>query len=390
MKPIKIVSYNTYLICNRFNKNRVTHPEKRASKICSDFLSLSSNDQDHRHEENQSIKTNPDLCFFQEVWGSGIQELTKTSDYSSSPRRNSLFSTTVEDNKIIKMLGFESLVGTVKELMDTLHFHWQKTGGLYDFSRPSVTCWYRNKHTFAVSRSRSNKGVEATLWDIPQWCSSHSDNGNDNTEQSKRRLLVFNTHLDPWHVANRRRQIREIFDFIENTLQAIENMSPSTAVENTLQSSLYKGDERNPNGYDWSQTGVLVVGDFNIKAGSKEYWETLEYVKSTSKPSIGFDGWKDYFYLSGESEEESEDQHTYALQNSMVKYPNDCGRIDYIFGIQSFGKPLESGDSTSQQQPQYHRVFMPLSVVSRSIRKEPIGDESSDHYALILEVIPDI
>ena len=336
------------------------------------------------------MKINPDLCFFQEVWGSGIQELTKTSDYSSPPRRSSLLSTIYDNNNVLKSLGFESLVGTAKELIDTLYFHLQKTGGLYDFSRLSMTCRYRSKHSFAVSRSRSNKGVEATLWDIPQWYSSDSDNGNDNAEQTKRRLLVFNTHLDPWHVPNRRAQIREIFDFIENTLQAIENASQSTAAETTRHSSFYKGDEQTSNEYDWSHTGVLVVGDFNIKAGSKEYWETLEYLKSTSKLSTGSDGWKDYFFLPGESEEDNDDRHTYALRNSMVEYPNDCGRIDYIFGIQSFGKPLDSVGGTAQQLPQCRRAFMPLSVVSRSIRKEPIGDESSDHYALIVDLIPDI
>lgn len=65
MKPIKIVSYNTYLICNRFNQNRVTHPEQRASKIYRDFL-LSSNDQQSLDEERDKEKIRPDLCFFQE------------------------------------------------------------------------------------------------------------------------------------------------------------------------------------------------------------------------------------------------------------------------------------------------------------------------------------
>lgn len=311
------------------------------------------------------------------------------SDYSYPPGRNSFFKTTNHDNDAIKSLGFESFFGSTKELMDTLYFHLQKTGGLYDFSNPSIICRFRSKHTFAVSRSKSNKGVEATLWDVPQWSRSQRGNGHGNDEeQRKRRLLVFNTHLDPWHVANRRTQIGEILDFMEKTLKSIEDTEQSKATVNNPQTTLYNGDERKTCEYDWSQTAVLVVGDFNIKAGSKEYWETLEYLRSTLGPSANDDGWKDYFFLPGETEDDT-DQHTYAIQNSLAEYPNDCGRIDYIFGIKSFGKPLQRINSTSQQQSKYHRAFMPLNVITKSIRKEPMGYESSDHYALILELIPD-
>ena len=259
-----------------------------------------------------------------------------------------------------------------------------------------MACRYRSKHTFAVSRSKSKKGVEATLWDVPQWwssddCNSNSNSnsdgnggiqGNDNKQRHKR-LLVFNTHLDPWHVANRRKQIREIFDFIEDTLQSIENVDVSISEEDS---------------YDWSQTGVMVVGDFNIKAGSEEYWETLKLLESMSA-QLNNNGnphaWNDYFFLPGETDVDNEDrQHTYALQNSMVEYPEDCGRIDYMFGIQRLATKLPESSTdretpTPPQPPKRKlRTFMPLSVVSRSIRKEPIGVESSDHYALILEVIP--
>jgi endonuclease/exonuclease/phosphatase family metal-dependent hydrolase len=318
-----------------------------------------------------------------------------------SDSNNNNCGTYQNNNEIATKGSIGSFFGTIMELMDTLYFHWQETGGLYDFSKPSMACRYRSKHTFAASRSKSKKGIEATLWDVPQWwnddCDSRNYDGNGGTyrndKQRHKRLLMFNTHLDPWHAANRRKQIGEIFDFIEDTLQSIENDDISIAEEEDSPSSFCTGDKREHSEYDWSQTGVLVVGDFNIKAGSEEYWETLKLLESMSALSNnGKHDWKDYFFLPGETGVDKDDQqHTYALQNSMVEYPKDCGRIDYMFGIQRFATKLpESSTDRETTPPQLKRIrtFMPLSVVSRSIRKEPIGAESSDHYALILEVIP--
>ncbi len=294
---IKIVSYNTYLISKQFNKNRETFPSQRARKI-RDLV-------DGKH-----------LCFLQEVWGAGLAELTvrnstKQQHYSVPPHRSPW-----------TIFGHGS--GLLFEVLNTLYLHYQKTGGLYDFSCPSCVCWYRKKHTFTKSRSKSNKGVEATMWSIPNW------------EGGNKTLLVFNTHLDPWNCLNRRHQIHEIFEFIHETLATIDR------------SNIQDGQ------HDWSQTGVLVVGDFNIKADSVEYREVL----------INNHGWRDFF--RGES------QQTYALENSLVSSPADCGRIDYIFGIDSIGS----------------QKFMKLEAVSRSIQKEPAGMESSDHYPLIVELLP--
>lgn len=75
MKPIKIVSYNTYLICNRFNQNRVTHPERRATKICRDFL---SNKPPSRNRVPHTTSIKPDLCFFQE----GRKQIFSPKDWS--------------------------------------------------------------------------------------------------------------------------------------------------------------------------------------------------------------------------------------------------------------------------------------------------------------------
>ena len=83
MKPIKIVSYNTYLICNRFNQNRVTHPEQRATKICRDFL---SNNPPSRDEVTDTTTIKPDLCFFQE----GRKKISCVQDWWSTKIYESL------------------------------------------------------------------------------------------------------------------------------------------------------------------------------------------------------------------------------------------------------------------------------------------------------------
>lgn len=294
---IKIASFNTYLISKQFNKNRETFPSQRARKI-REFV-------EGKH-----------LCFLQEVWGAGLAELTirnaKDQQKLSLPPHRSPWT----------ILGHGC--GPIFEVLNTLYLHFQKTGGLYDFSDPIYVCRYRKKHTFTKSRSKSLKGVEATMWNIPQW------------EGGNKTLLVFNTHLDPWNTLNRRHQINEIIDFFQETVATIDRESS-------------QGGQ-----HDWSQTGVLVVGDFNIKADSEEYWQML----------IKNDGWRDFF--------KGENQHTYALENSLVSYPAACGRIDYIFGIDHFGP----------------KVFMKLEAVSRSVGKEDAGMESSDHYPLIVELLP--
>mmetsp|Transcript_11773 Transcript_11773/g.27940 ORF Transcript_11773/g.27940 Transcript_11773/m.27940 type:complete len:291 (-) Transcript_11773:320-1192(-) len=281
----------------------------------------------------------------------------------------------------------------MKEMVDTLYFHWQSTGGLYDVSHPSMACLYRSKHTFTVSRSKSKKGVEGTLWNVPQWhCESNVDQKGWKNKPLVKKLLVFHTHLDPWHVANRRKQMIEVIEFMEDTLQSIENkvMLSRTAVDDESVPPVRLEDQEANNEYDWSQTAVLLVGDFNIKAGSEEYWQTVRLLESISVAPNGSHGLKDFFFEPGETNDNT-DQHTYALQNSLVQYPEDCGRIDYVFGIQSFVNHghQESGSDASKKRIS-PRLFMPLNEVSKSIRKEPIGAESSDHYALILELIPGV
>lgn len=199
-------------------------------------------------------------------------------------------------------------------------------------ARPSAAkCVYRSKHTFTKSRSKSRKGVEATLWvDIAAW------NGKYN-------LLVFNAHLDPWNVDNKRLQVQEIALFMQSTLKAIKEQSNS--------------DQNN----SWSETGVLVVGDFNVKTTDEDEFQDL----------FASRGWRDFL---------AEDlEQTYAVGNSLVCYPKDCGRIDYIFGIDR----MNDGNNG-------YIEFLPLRCTSSKIIRQAHGEELSDHYPIAVELLPDI
>jgi hypothetical protein len=296
---LRLASFNTYLISKRYNNNRETSPELRATKI-KDFF------------------RQQDITFCQEVWGSGLPELTNNLDgYTVPPYRTSwtLFSRNT----------------FLADIVDTLYLHLLQTGGLFDAAKSTMTCRYRMKHTFTVSRSRSLKGVEATLWDVSSlWGPS-------------KWLLVFHTHLDPWSPENRKIQVREIVHFVGETLAAIDHDSSSS------------NDTVMHHQQDWSNTGVLVLGDFNIKADTPEYKETL----------MANDGWVDLFH--------GDKRQTYAVDNALACSLQDCGRIDFIFRLDRCGAT---------------HVFLPLRVVSKSVRKEATGEESSDHFALQVELLP--
>ena len=406
--PIKIISFNTYLISKYFNKNRETSPEQRGRAI-----------------GRYVIDQNPDLCFFQEVWGTGLSELTESLNDDSNNSNQNCNNQNDSDGKNTFQVPpsrssmVPSSFGILAEMIHTLYFHLCQTGGLYDIVQKKsnnigngssnnncITCLYRSKHTFPISRSKSKKGVEATLWAIPQWQLKDDDNGNDNdndgdTERIQTNtivsskfsskstlqnsstllsrtatLLVLNTHLDPWHPTNRSHQIQEITSFLEQTLQQIEETKSLKRIV-----------------HDWSHTGVLLVGDFNIKAQSKEYYSrfpleqppndqdkenaTAPLTNSTTFTTTTTMTWKDFFLepsssLSSPSNENSKIQSTYAMENPLVSYPEDCGRIDYIFGIEEFGQRYK---------------FLPLKCIRNSIdsNTRPV---LSDHYPLMVTLQP--
>jgi endonuclease/exonuclease/phosphatase family metal-dependent hydrolase len=140
--------------------------------------------------------------------------------------------------------------------------------------------------------------------------------------------------MDPWVRENKKAQTEQIVQFMEETLNDLENQPHANAPK-------------------WSQTGVLVLGDFNIKAGSDEYHETLR----KSNPN-----WIDYF--------ETVEDHTYSLENPLVRSPDDVGRIDYIFGVPTCGG----------------RTFMTLDCMSCEVEKQ--NPPLSDHYPLTIQLLP--
>jgi hypothetical protein len=312
MVPLKIVSLNTYLVSRHFNHNRVTYPDQRASRI-------------RRFLEPY------DLCFLQEVWGTAFPELTAPA----SPAAVNLNSeNTIQDFQLpahrAPFLGSWLMGTSLSELIYTAYLHFWQTGGLYDLSR-GATCVYRKKHTFTKSRSKSLKGVEATLWrNIFAWGGRFD-------------LLVFNTHLDPWSVENRILQTYEIEQFMKSVAMDMED-----------------GHRR--------KTGVLVIGDFNVKAHNVEEYTSLFMSR----------GWNDLLamvVIGNDRVNGCTDQkaHTYAEQNQLACCPEDYGRIDYIFSVDEING----------------KKFLPLKCVSSAILMQPPGEELSDHYPLVVEVIPD-
>lgn len=66
------------------------------------------------------------------------------------------------------------------------------------------------------------------------------------------------------------------------------------------------------------------------------------------------------------------DEHTYSESNSLVNFQEDCGRIDYVFMVDS----LEG------------RKFLPLHCLTCRTSRQRHGDELSDHYPIVAEIIP--
>mmetsp|Transcript_1024 Transcript_1024/g.2987 ORF Transcript_1024/g.2987 Transcript_1024/m.2987 type:complete len:339 (-) Transcript_1024:483-1499(-) len=337
MEPVTIISLNTYLIARYFNKGRITRPDGRASMI-----------------RALVERKKPNLALFQEVWGSGLSNLVAGMEAPSHSASSQHVKD--DDGHRWQVPAHRSVLlpiaGAISEIVHTMRFRWLQTGGLYDLhDRHTSACLYRDKHTFTVSRSRSKKGVEATLWKFAAW-------GGD------RQLLVLNTHLDPWHVLNRRRQVQEIKMFLDDTLGRLEHR-----------------------GYDMAQTGVLVVGDFNVKAGSNEYDDLfagdegdnrkwVDLFASDQRKSSGVENEPNENGMArlvgAESAKHGTDDHTYCIRNSLVSYPKDCGRIDYAFTLERFER---------------HRLLA-LDCVHAEIERQQRGEELSDHYPLIFQLIP--
>ena len=129
MLPLKLVCLNTYLISKKFNKDRETFPLQRASRI-RDFV------QDK------------DLCFLQEVWGTGLENLIDDSKHSIPPGRGTYLSDS--SGFAISLLP--------QFIVDAVH-NWKLygCGGLYDLSavtdgqQEATECIYRSTSSMPVT-----------------------------------------------------------------------------------------------------------------------------------------------------------------------------------------------------------------------------------------------
>ena len=390
------------MISNRYNQNKPTEPEKRATQIRKSLLLAATDaDSDGGRGDNLNSK-NPDLCFFQEVWGSGFRELLEPpilQQYQVPHQPRSLCS---------------FLPTSVTEIVNSIYLRLHKTGGLFDLASQNhrikeeeaeegddddttnnIKCVYRHKHTFTISVSKSLKGVEATLWKIPTSIWNHPSSSSSSTSTNKDAnknyyysLLVFNTHLDPssHNNENRALQIKEILQFMKETFQAIDENYDCDDVNNN-----------NNNGWR-SRTGVLLVGDFNIKANSMEYHETFLPLCLQRQDDDCHDGWNDFF--RDDKDNTNEEEETYARTNSLAVCPEEYGRIDYIFGISKFTTkstipetttPMQRGDENINEEVRnQHLYFLPLKCQHKRKLKQPRGQELSDHYPLLIELVPKV
>lgn len=170
------------------------------------------------------------------------------------------------------------------------------------------------------------KGIQAILFDMKNyWPSKY--------------LLIFNTHLDPRKEENRKKQINEIFIFMNSIFQYIEQ-NYSINFENC---------------------GVLLMGDFNISSSSKEKKYLMEFLKVR-------DLYEEYINKNGISEE-----YTYDNNNSLFTF-GESRRIDYIF---SLDKNFINNKS-----------FMKFQIISFDIIKQSTNLELSDHWPLIIQLLP--
>eukprot|EP00873_Tetraselmis_striata_P032834 jgi/Tetstr1/453098/TSEL_003938.t1 len=290
---------------------------------------------------------NSDLVFLQEVWGAAQAEVQASLGPAMRmpPDRQPL-------------LPFATS-GVLSDILHTLWFRLRGTGGLLHVHRAASTDapLHTQRRSFTVSRSRSLKGVEATLWSPRQWQS--------------RRLLVFNTHLDPWVDANKLQQLREIRAFVADTVAEVSARRAEFGGDPDLASF-------------WRGIAVLVVGDFNIKSTcGPMYDRMLQLLGGPDSPA------QDLYRAtaSGGSAVAIEDELTYDIAaNSLADSAGDSGRIDYV--LQLTGLPALEATMPDAAHTAPALQFMQLRCERYNIARQERGQELSDHWGLEPELWP--
>jgi len=114
--------------------------------------------------------------------------------------------------------------------------------------------------------------------------------------------------------------------------------------------------------------GVLLMGDFNTPSTSGEYERLIGTFQAR-------DLYIEHIANTNEKEEPTFD----GSRNSLILEARMSHRIDFIFALDKF---------VCTSEPKDVITFMKLKAVSFSIGVQPRGEELSDHWPLITQVVP--
>eukprot|EP01116_Phalansterium_solitarium_P008836 TRINITY_DN22800_c0_g1_i1.p2 TRINITY_DN22800_c0_g1~~TRINITY_DN22800_c0_g1_i1.p2 ORF type:complete len:382 (+),score=99.35 TRINITY_DN22800_c0_g1_i1:75-1148(+) len=310
-RPIQFVSLNCYLVPKLFTF-------KIANATC--------RRQDERALRIARFVRGKDVIALQEMWGGHVNDFTSA------------------------LLGTHNLVPGARgvtfgelrlKLVNTVRSWLAAAGGLWFAFRKPLRLLHSGKHTFTISESRSRKGVGCVLLDMePYW--------------PGRQLLVFNTHLDPTDLPNRRAQLAEIQDFIGKTVRELLGRR---------------------GGFEPAKCGVVCTGDFNTAADWPDQYAYLLrvlgardlYAEQAARQAAGAPG--------------SLAPHTYDMANSLATKiaTKQSRRIDYIFAldhVSDFGDWNPDGPVGDARRIEFMRLACDQFVVER----QPFGEEFSDHW----------
>lgn len=222
-----------------------------------------------------------------------------------------------------------------------MYFWVKQTGGLWFSFKKDINLIHASKHTFSVSESKSKKGVMCVVLDVSQfWPNKH--------------LMLFNTHLDPMNLNNKKQQVMEIQSFIAQTTDSLRTSKKWTSE------------------YFEKNVAAMVIGDFNIPSiVTQDYQFLLDSLQAND------------LYSSFCKEKGIEETSTYEPHNSLytllpTKKWNVPRRIDYVFGIKSI-----AGSAGSQPTK-----FMQIKVEDFQIEKQEHMKEYSDHWAQAVTIMP--
>ncbi|KAJ3079383.1 hypothetical protein HK102_003823 [Quaeritorhiza haematococci] len=381
-KPLTLLSLNTYLIPPFLTKHK-TLPILRASRL-SAFLQSPPTPT-----TTQTPK--PHIAFLQEAWGPGFDILNaRTKGYTAPPEIRSA---------VTEVLPF--IPRAVKTVWDWWRlWSWHGTGGLHCLWKEEteqakkaegVKLLYSSREQYNVSATRSRKGVYLTLWDVSALWGPF------------RYLAVFNTHLDAFNNDNKRVQISQLAQLVKRSL----TKDVTKVVEERARigwGGKEESWEKGPVGA-WSRdaepplarVGVVMVGDFNMVAGgdmykdvlmgmfddgAKEFAHTQTSVTNAEEECKKTDQTTLVDYCHALHGDKAHDMATYDRNNSIVEVPGNFGRIDYVLGVHGFSiKDPITGDK------KWIRT-MPLKCVSFEVLKQPRGEEMSDHWPVIAQLVP--